>query len=215
MAVCWPLHKPYLYRLSRVLQSRVVGTREKTLVDDRELLRRARSLDESALGAVFDIYYQPLYRHIYYHVRHRETAEDLAAEVFARMLAQLAKGQGPQKHLKAWLYRVAFNLIVDESRRRVHRDHEPLDEGVASSEQGVEAQIQTSILAQEAWNALDELTIKQRTVIVSRYLGGQENIEIARTLEMSVGAVKALQHRGLAAMRRYLKRVGVIQEGST
>ena len=117
------------------------------MVDDRELLRRARSLDESALGAIFDVYYQPLYRHIYYHVRHRETAEDLTAEVFTRMLAQLAKGQGPKKHLKAWLYRVAFNLIVDESRRRVHRDYEPLlDETVASSEQVVETQVARSIL---------------------------------------------------------------------
>jgi len=185
------------------------------LVDDRELLRRARSLDESALSTIFDTYYQPLYRHIYYHVRHRETAEDLTAEVFARMLAQLAKGQGPQKHLKAWLYRVALNLIVDESRRRVYRNHEPLDEGAASSEQGVEAQVQTSLLQREAWNALDELTIKQRAVIVSRFVGGLENKEIARILRMSVGAVKALQHRGLAAMRRYLERTGAIQEGST
>jgi RNA polymerase sigma-70 factor (ECF subfamily) len=181
------------------------------LVDDRELLRRARSLDESALGAIFDTYYQPLYRHIYYHVRHRETAEDLTAEVFARMLAQMAKGQGPQKHLKAWLYRVAFNLIVDESRRRVHRDHEPLEEGMASLEQAVEAQVQTSLLAREAWNALDQLTLKQRTVVVSKYLGGLQNQEIARILDMSVGAVKALQHRGLATMRRHLERAKVIQ----
>jgi RNA polymerase sigma-70 factor (ECF subfamily) len=209
------LHKPYLDRLSCVIQNRGISAQEKTLVDDRELLRRARSLDEPTLGAIFDIYYQPLYRHIYYHVRHRETAEDLTAEVFTRMLAQLAKGQGPQKHLRAWLYRVALNLIVDDSRRRVHRNHEPLDEGVASSEQDVEAQVQTSILAREAWNAHDELTIKQRVVIVSRYLDGQENIEIARTLKMSVGAVKALQRRGLAAIRRYLERTGVIQEGST
>jgi RNA polymerase sigma-70 factor (ECF subfamily) len=127
------------------------------------------------------------------------------------MLAQIAKGQGPKTYLKAWLYRVAFNLIVDESRRRVHRDHEPLDEGIASSEQGVEARVTSSILQREAWNALDELTVKQRVVIVSKYLGGQENREIARTLNMSLGAVKALQHRGLAAMRRYLERTGVNQ----
>lgn len=179
------------------------------MVDDRELLDRARSLDEPALGAIFDIYYPQLYRHIYYHVRHRETAEDLTAEVFARMLGQMAKGQGPKTHLRAWLYRVALNLIVDESRRRVHREHEPLDEGIASLEQGVEDQVQESTLQQEAWNALGQLTIKQRAVIVSRYLGGQENREIALILKMSVGAVKALQHRGLAAIRRHLERTGV------
>jgi RNA polymerase sigma-70 factor (ECF subfamily) len=86
---------------------------------------------------------------------------------------------------------------------------------MASFEPDIEAQVAGSILQQEAWNALDQLTVKQRTVIVSKYLGGQGNAEIARVLQMSIGAVKALQHRGLATMRRYLERTGVIQERST
>jgi RNA polymerase sigma-70 factor (ECF subfamily) len=188
---------------------------ESTLVDEQELLRRARTLDEPALGAIFDTYYLPLYRYIYYHVRHVATAEDLAAEVFARMLARMAKGRGPKRHLRAWLYRVAHNLIVDESRRRVHRDHEPLEEGMASSEPDTETQVQTSILWQAAWEALGELTTKQRAVIVLRYLEGQGNAEIARVVRMSVGAVKALQHRGLASMRRHLERTGALKEEAT
>jgi RNA polymerase sigma-70 factor (ECF subfamily) len=185
------------------------------LIDEQELLHQARTLDESALGAIFDTYYQPLYRYIYYHVRHKETAEDLTADLFSRMQAQIAKGRGPTRHLKAWLYRVAHNLVIDESRRRVHRDHEPLDERIASCEQDVETQVQTSILQQQAWNALDKLTAKQRTVIVLRFLEGQGNEEIARILKMPVGAVKSLQHRGLASMRRHLARTGIIQKEPT
>jgi len=176
------------------------------LVDEQELLRQARSLNGSALEVIFDTYYQPLYRYIYYHVRHGATAEDLAAEVFSRMLAQIAKGRGPKQHLKGWLYRVARNLIVDDSRRHVHRDHEPLDERLVSSGPDVESQVQMSFLRQQAWAALGELTTRQRDVIVLRYIEGQENEEIAQILEMSVGAVKALQHRGLASMRRHLER---------
>jgi RNA polymerase sigma-70 factor (ECF subfamily) len=182
------------------------------VVDELDLLRRARSLDESALGAVFDTYYPLLYRHIYYHVGHQETAQDLTAEVFARMLAQFAEGHGPERHLRAWLYRVAHNLVVDESRRRVHRDHDPLDEHMVSAEEGVESQTQAAILWQQARVALMELTSRQRTVIILKFLEGYDNREISRILEMRVGAVKALQHRGLASMRRYLARAGVIEE---
>jgi DNA-directed RNA polymerase specialized sigma24 family protein len=44
----------------------------------------------------------------------------------------------------------------------------------------------------------------QRAVIILKYLEGYSNAEIAPILELSVGAVKALQHRGLASMRRNL-----------
>jgi RNA polymerase sigma-70 factor (ECF subfamily) len=182
------------------------------MADERDLLREARALDESALGVIFDTYYPLLYRHIYYHVHHQETAQDLTAEVFARMLAQFAEGRGPERHLRAWLYRVAHNLVIDESRRRVHRDHDPLDEQTVSPEEGVEAQTQAAILWQQARGALEELTPKQQTVIILKFLEGYDNKEISRILEMRVGAVKALQHRGLASMRRHLALAGVIEE---
>ena len=67
-----------------------------TLSEQGELLHRARLLEQEALGEIYDCYYEPLYRYIYHHVRHRGTAEDLTAEVFARMRSQLARGRGPK-----------------------------------------------------------------------------------------------------------------------
>jgi RNA polymerase sigma-70 factor (ECF subfamily) len=174
------------------------------LVEEQALLRGARELDEPALNTIFETYYPLLYRYIYHHVRHRTTAEDLTAEVFSRMLEQLAKDRGPSQHLKAWLYRVAHNLVVDHARRQVHRDHDPLDEGMVSTEHDVETEVHSAILQQQAATALENLTPMQRAVIILKYLEGYTNAEIAPILELTVGAVKALQHRGLASMRRYL-----------
>jgi RNA polymerase sigma-70 factor (ECF subfamily) len=176
------------------------------------LLHRARSLDNAALGEIFDIYYPLLYRYIYHHVHHRTTAEDLTAEVFTRMLEQLADGRGPARHLNAWLYRVAHNLVVDESRRQVYRDHDPLDEGTALAEGNVEAKTEMALWRPRAQAALAQLTPNQRAVLILRYLEGYENREVSRILQTSVGAVKALQHRALAAMRRHLERSGVTME---
>jgi RNA polymerase sigma-70 factor (ECF subfamily) len=180
--------------------------------DGRELLQRVLALDERALGMVFDAYYSPLYRYIMHHIGHVRTAEDLAAEVFKRLLEAIDRGRGPNRHLKAWLYRVAHNLVVDEMRRFQYRNHDPLDERLVSSGESVPAQAETAILSQQARAALRELTPKQRDVIILRYLEGYESREIARILEIPVGAVKSLRYRGLAAMRRHLVRIGAVPE---
>jgi RNA polymerase sigma-70 factor (ECF subfamily) len=178
------------------------------LVEEQALLSGARELDEPALSAIFQAYYPLLYRYIYHHVRHRAAAEDLAAEVLTRLLEQLARGRGPEQHLKAWLYRVAHNLVVDYTRRQAHRDHDPLDEGTVHAGESVEMEAHRAILRQRAANALSKITPMQRAVIVLKFLEGYSNDEIAPILDLSVGAVKALQHRGLASMRRTLAHTG-------
>ena len=174
------------------------------MAEEQDLLRGARALEEAALGEVFDIYYPVLYRYIYQHIHHRESAEDLTAEVFARMLEQLAKGCGPERHLRAWLYRVAYNVVVDHSRRQVHRDHDCLDERTALAPGDVEGEAEQALLRERARAAMDQLTPDQRAVLILKYLEGYGNREVAEMMGTTIGAIKALQHRGLQAMRRCL-----------
>ena len=181
-------------------------------VDEQDLLRRARQLDESALGAIFGEYYEPLYRYIYRHIGVKLTAEDLASEVFRSLLEELKIQRGPTTYLRAWLYRVAHNLIVDELRRSKHREHEPLDEDRHAADPKVSEQVQQSMAQQLTLRALQQVTEKQRAVLVLRYLQGLEIEEISQTLKMSIGTVKALQHRGLEAMRRHLKQIGILDD---
>lgn len=173
--------------------------------DDQSLLERASTLDESALAEIFDTYYVSLYRYIYTHVGHVETAEDLAAEVFHRLLAGLHNGRGPRRRLKPWLFRVAHNVVVDDIRRQSHRNHLPLDEHVALlDESPVDEQAEQAVLMAATQQALAHLTPKQRAVITLKFVAGMDNAEVAHSLSLPVGAVKALQHRGLAALRRTL-----------
>jgi len=183
-----------------------------TRADEQDLLQRARRLDEAALGAIFDSYYEPLYRYIYRHIGVGQTAEDLAAEVFRTFLEQLKAGRGPDSFLRAWLYRVAHNLMVDELRRKPHLDHERLEESLHDTGPEVNEQVQRSIERQNAHAALQHLTGKQRAVLELKYLQGLELDEIAKSLNMSIGTVKALQFRGLQAMRRYLRQIGALDE---
>lgn len=174
--------------------------------DDNDLLERARRLEEPALSAIFDQYYDLLFRYIYHHIGNRLTAEDLTSDVFRNLLEQLKQGRGPTQSLKAWLYRVAHNLMVDELRRGKYRQHDELDENQQTPDLHIGDQVQKSIEEQTLLKAINSLTEKQRDVISLKFMFGLENEEIAQVLGINIGTVKALQFRGLQALRRYLEK---------
>lgn len=172
--------------------------------DGEGLLERVRALDEAALAAVFDEFYIPLYRYIYRHLGHVETAEDLAAEVFQRLLRDLHAGRGPRQMLRPWLFRVAHNLVIDETRRASHRQHGSLNDTMQASGVNIEEQAQQSVMAELACDALNSLTPKQRSIIFLKFFEGMSNAEVASVMGLPVSAVKSLQHRALGALRRLL-----------
>jgi RNA polymerase sigma-70 factor, ECF subfamily len=200
---------PYLKRVSGVIGSRYEITR--VIVDsEQQLLARVRARERRALAETFDRYYEPLYRYIYRHVGQQATAENLAAEVFRQLLEALRAGSGPRQYLRAWLYRVAHNLYVNELRHQSYRDDLPLDTTVAADGPDLDAAAQRALVAGHVQEALDQLTVKQREVIILKFLEGMSNEETAAVLDLEYGSVKALQHRALASMRRYLIRNGAM-----
>lgn len=171
---------------------------------DEALLSKARCFDREAITAIYDTYHQPLYRYVYRQVGSVEAAQDLTAEVFQRFLQALKKGNGPTQQLKAWLYRVAHNTVVDYFRRQQYRDDLPLDEQRLQSYEDPVSIAETHIEAERVRTALNKLTPEQRQVISLKFFAGMSNQEVAEVMAKPVGAVKALQHRALASLRHRL-----------
>jgi RNA polymerase sigma-70 factor (ECF subfamily) len=193
---------------------RVNGSQEIILEADHDLLKRIRRLDRRAFKEVFDLHYDGLYRFIYRMVHNGPQAEDLAAEVFSRLVEAVTEERGPTHNLKAWLYRVAHNLAVDDLRRTT--DHLPLhEELVATADSSVARQVHQSILRDQVHSALNMLTTKQRAVIVLKFLEGYSNSEIAEVLEITPRGVLKLQQRGLAALRTQMLTFGAVMEMPT
>jgi RNA polymerase sigma-70 factor (ECF subfamily) len=131
-------------------------------------------------------------------------AEDCVSETFSRFLKSLHAGHGPDVHLQAYLYRIAHNWITDLHRRQPPPPFE-IDENLrAERETQPEAQVDRRIEQDRVRNALRCLTPDQRQVIVLRFLEGWEYEDIAAAVQKPVGAVRALQHRALAALRKWL-----------
>jgi RNA polymerase sigma-70 factor (ECF subfamily) len=173
--------------------------------DDQALLAGARMYDEGALGEIYSRYSTELYRYSVRLLGDVHLAEDCVAETFSRFLQALGRGRGPQAYLRAYLYRVAHNWIVDYFRRSPPATIS-LDPELAASNEADPSVLVAARMDQDRLRlALLEVTPDQRQVLVLRYLEGFSNEEVAAALHKSVGAVKALQHRALAALKRRLQ----------
>lgn len=172
-------------------------------MDEPGLLQRARQLDEDALAEIYDAFSPAIYAYAMRLMGDVNLAEDCVAETFSRFLLALRNGGGPSEHLKAYLYRMAHNWITDYYRRQ--RPETPLDvELRASGEVDPHFAVMQALEHREVRRALLLLTPDQRQVIALKYLEELDNAEIARMLQKPIGAVKSLQHRALAALRRIL-----------
>lgn len=160
--------------------------------------------DAQALAAIYDRYHQPLYAYIYRRVGDVDVARDLTSELFRRFLEALDRNMGPDRHLQAWLYRTAHNLVIDYYRRRQHRQHLPLREELLSGDDNPAAAAEVALETARVRVAFEQLTADQQQVLALKYLQGLSNDEVAVVMEKPVGAVKALQHRGLKALQRLL-----------
>ena len=183
-------------------------SKDHAQADEMKLLKRAREFDQEALTWIYQNYHDAIYRYIYHHLGNAQTAEDLASDVFRRFLKALRNGGGPTRQLSAWLYRVAHNLIVDELRRYKHRDHKSLDEpfgdNLRDDAVGLDLLAGNAIAMERVRHALMALTEDQRQIVVLKFLQGMSNAEAAEITGKTIGAVKALQHRGLDTLRAQL-----------
>ncbi|CAG0937028.1 ECF RNA polymerase sigma factor SigW [Thermoflexales bacterium] len=167
-------------------------------------LPQAYQLDKQVLTEIYEALSPALYRYAYRLLGNPADAEDVVAETFHRLLLALRHGHGPRRHLSAYLYRIAHNLITDRYRRQPPGEF-ALDEALeASADEGPEISAPLHLAQEQARAALWKLTPDQRLVITLKYLEGLSNEEVAAALGKPIGAVKSLQHRALGSLRRSL-----------
>lgn len=173
--------------------------------DDRFLLERAQAYDVIALGEIYDRYAPRIYKYIYYRLGNADLAEDLTSNVFTKMLEAIQSDKAWRVSFSAWLYRIAHNMVVDHFRRRPKDRELPLDERLVASDIDPEVAAEITLTGERLKKAVNRLTYDQAQVIILKFVEGMSNGDVAKVLDKTEGAVKSLQYRALAALRRQLE----------
>ena len=167
--------------------------------DIQPLLDRARQYDPGALAEIYDQYSPKIYNYIYYRVGDARLAEDLTASVFLNVLEAIQSN-------RAWrLYRIAHNVVVDQFRRRGKLRELPLDERLVSMEEDPYKSAELSLEVEGLKTAIRGLTSDQAEVIILKFIEDLTNAEVAQIMGKTEGAIKSLQYRALASLRKKLK----------
>lgn len=176
------------------------------VLDDFDgVLARART----GAAEAFTLLYQDLSRPVAAYVRTQGVAdvEDVTSEVFLAVFTGLNGFVGDQPGFRSWVFTIAHHRVADHWRRLARAvpaiPYDPLDDErtVPSAEAGAFE----SLGSQEVAELLAGLTDEQREVLTLRVVADLTVEQVAEVVGRTPGAVKALQRRALATLRRQIE----------
>jgi RNA polymerase sigma factor (sigma-70 family) len=137
--------------------------------------------------------------------------EDVLSEVFLQVARDIARFEGEEPGFRSWVFTIAHHRLIDArrhaARRPVELSPEP-PEPVGRADDAADEAL-AKIGTQEVQRVLSLLSDDQRSVLLLRVIGDLSIEDVAKAVGKRPGAVKALQRRGLAAVKRELTRKGV------
>ena len=161
---------------------------------------------EKEFLAAYDEFGEKIFRFLTMKISDREIARDLTQETFTRAWDFCVEG-GVIRDWKPFLYRTAYNLVVDvyRKKRTVSLDSLIDDQGFAVSDDGVdEKRVVTRAEMSRVRKGIDELDETYRDIILLRYTEDLPPKEIARITGLSENVVSVRIHRGVQKLREIL-----------
>ncbi len=176
-------------------------------VDD--LVKMART-DRNAFGQLFDQFYPPIFAYCSRRLVVRAVAEDVTSEVFLKVAASIRDFSGSTaEDFRRWLFRIATNEINAHLRQTIRRRElfeAAVQMGVVNA--AVSAPLTNSdapVEWAEVYQALNELSDREQSVISLRFFGGLKHDQIADVLNVKTGTIRVALSRALEKLRERLR----------
>ena len=172
--------------------------------DEESLVRRAQHRDQEAFAQLYEEHFDKIYRYVTLKIGNETEAEDMTQQVFLNALQSISSFKWKGVPFSAWLFRIAHNQVVDYLRSK-KRTTVPLDESPASNDNNPQLVVEQKLDIEQLLLATKQLTEAQREVISLRFAGELSIAQVAKAMGKSQGAVKALQHSAIVALRKTLR----------
>jgi RNA polymerase sigma-70 factor (ECF subfamily) len=162
----------------------------RAIIKNMDALNFSNSETEKLFLEAYDQYADAIFRYCYLRVYDRQLAEDLTQETFIKTWTYLSSGK-TIKNIRAFLYRVAVNIIIDSLRKKpvVSLDEAKEKQFSASVINNVEKEFINQYEAGAILKKLDLLEEKYKDIITLRYVSELTPAEIAEILNISPNVV--------------------------
>ncbi len=182
-----------------------MSARSYQVQEEENLVRRAQERDPDAFAQLYEQHFDRIYRYILLRVWNQTEAEDLTQQVFLHALQSIASYKWRGLPFSSWLFRIAHNQIVDYVRKAAKGRFSPLDESLPSTTTDPASLVEKKMDIEQLIVATRQLTKAQQEVIALRFAGDLPTAQVAKVMDKSEGAVKALQHSALVRLRQILR----------
>jgi RNA polymerase sigma-70 factor (ECF subfamily) len=157
-----------------------------------------------ALASLYEQYYDRIVRYIFVRINNQSEAENLGGDVFLRVLQSLDSYRGRREQMRAWLFKIAHNLVVDYLRKISRRREISINEVEIPDKLNVEEVVEAKLEVNRLSQALKQLTPAQREVIGLRFFAGFSSAEVGKMLGKSSGAVREMQRAAVQTLREQM-----------
>jgi RNA polymerase sigma-70 factor (ECF subfamily) len=183
----------------------LVTADELANLTDDDLAERAKSSSD-AFGVLYDRHLRRIYNYVYYRIGQKAEAEDLTERVFMQALENLPRYQNRGAPFSAWLFRIAHNLVANWHRDTGRRPQSPLEDAGEREDQRADpfGDALNAEEQQELREAVKRLPADRQMLLQMKFVEERSNLDIAHEMGRTEGAIKALLHRTLVALRSEL-----------
>ena len=170
------------------------------LTTDEHIMYSVSNGDIALSASLFERYHVSMYNYFRKMNHDRSISEDLAQEVFVRMIKYRNSYKRDYK-FKPWLYRIASNVRNDHFReQKIKYTSGEVPEIISQDENIVDLQIEESRKLQTAINSLKK---DQREILVLSKLQKMKYAEIAKIKNTTESNIKTVVHRSIHRLRKY------------
>jgi RNA polymerase sigma-70 factor (ECF subfamily) len=175
---------------------------EPMAYDDLVVLAKTQA---GALGKLYELYYDRIFRFCVHRLFNRSTAEDVTSSVFLTVARMMREFKGcTEQDFRCWLYAIAANQANAHIRKTVRRKR-LLESAVAHRRaEESEAGEWSSLDWPTLYAAIQQLAPEHQTILTLRYFENLDFDEIGRVLHARPATVRVTLHRTLRRLQKAL-----------
>jgi RNA polymerase sigma-70 factor (ECF subfamily) len=174
-----------------------------------KLLALAAEGDRHSFGEFYELHLHEIYRYVLFRVNDHDEAEDLTAKVFLQAWESLtgARREPKIKNIRAWIYRIAHNKVIDYHRTR--KPQAPIEDNPDKKLQStwLESELDDLFISRKLGEGVRQLSSNYQDVIILRFINQMSHAEVAEIMNITESHVRVLQYRALQQMREIIAEV--------